>query len=78
MRTWKIILVAAFLSIALIVTIGHSGFLRDKTITDHLVNTHQQIQQVSPVADPITSPGNADARKTPDIEPWGPARVVDW
>jgi len=78
MRTWKIILVAALLSVALIVTIAHSGFLREKAITDHLANTRQQIQQVSPAVDSITSPENADTRKTPDIEPWGPARVVDW
>jgi hypothetical protein len=80
MRTWKIILVGALLSAALIVTIAHSP-KRDKTIADHVANPPQQVQQVqqvSPTAGPATSPEHVDTRKTSDIEPWGPVRAVDW
>jgi hypothetical protein len=77
-RTWKIILVGALLSAALIVTIAYSGFQHGKTIADHVANSRQNIQQVSPMADPTTSPEHAATRKTPDIEPWGPVRAVDW
>jgi len=76
-RTWKIILVGALLSAALIVTIAHN-LKRDKTIADHVGNSPQQVQQVSPTADPTTSPERVDSRKTSDIEPWGPVRAVDW
>jgi len=76
-RTWKIILVGALLSAALIVTIAHN-LKRDKTIADHVANSPQQVQQVSPMADQITSPEHVDTRKTSDIEPWGPVRAVDW
>ena len=78
MHTWKIILVGALLSAALIVTIAHIS-KRDKTIVDHVANSPQRVQQVSPTADPTTSPEeHVDARKTSDIEPWGPVRAVDW
>ena len=77
MRTWKIILVGALLSAALIVTIAHN-LKRDKTIGDHVANSPQQVQQVSRTADPTTSPERVDTRKTSDIEPWGPVRAVDW
>jgi hypothetical protein len=77
MRTWKIILVGALLSAALIVTIAHN-LKRDRTIADHVANSPQQVQQVSPTADPTTSAERVDTRKTSDIEPWGPVRVVDW
>ena len=77
MRTWKIILVGALLSAALIVTVAHN-LKRDKTIADHVANSPQQVQQVSPTADPTTSPKRVDTRKTSDIEPWGPVRAVDW
>ena len=77
MRTWKIILVGALLSAALIVTVAHN-LKRDKTIADHLANSPQQVQQVLPMADPPTSPERVDTRKTSDIEPWGPVRAVDW
>ena len=77
MRTWKIILVGALLSAALIVTIAHN-LKREKTIADHVANPPQQVQQVSPTADPTTSPERVDSRKTSDIEPWGPVRAVDW
>jgi hypothetical protein len=77
MRTWKIVLVGALLSAALIATIAHIS-KRDKTIGDHVANSPQQTQQVSPMADPITSPEHVDTRKTSDIEPWGPVRAVDW
>ena len=77
MRTWKIILVGALLSAALIVTVAHN-LKRDKTIADHLANSPQQVQQISPTADPTTSPERVDTRKTSDIEPWGPVRAVDW
>jgi cytoskeletal protein RodZ len=77
MRTWKIILVGALLSAALIVTIAHN-LKRDTTIADHVANSPQQVQQVSPTADPTTSAERVDTRKTSDIEPWGPVRVVDW
>ena len=77
MRTWKIILVGALLSAASIVTIAHN-LKRDKTIADHLANSPQQVQQISPTADPTTSPERVDTRKTSDIEPWGPVRAVDW
>ena len=77
MRTWKIILVGALLSAALIATIAHN-LKRDKTIADHVANSPQQVQQVSPTADPTTSPEHVDTRKTFDIEPWGPVRAVDW
>jgi hypothetical protein len=76
-RTWKIILVGALLSAALIVTVAHN-LKRDKTIADHLANSPQQVQQVLPMADPPTSPERVDTRKTSDIEPWGPVRAVDW
>jgi len=76
-RTWTIILVSALLSTALIVTIAHIS-KRDKTIVDHVANSPQQVQQVSPTADPTTSPEHVDTRKTSDIEPWGPVRAVDW
>ena len=77
MRTWKIILVGALLSGALIVTIAHN-LKRDKTIADNVANSPQKVQQVSPTADPTTSPEHVDTRKTSDIEPWGPVRAVDW
>jgi len=77
MRTWKIILVGALLSAALIVTIAHIS-KRDKTIVDHAANSHQQVQQVSPTSDPTTSPEHVDTRNTSDIGPWGPVRAVDW
>jgi len=77
MRTWKIILVGALLSAALIVTIAHN-LKRDKTIADHVANSPQQVQHVSPTADPTTSPEHVDTRKASDIEPWGPVRAVDW
>lgn len=77
MRTWKIILVGALLSTALITTIAHMS-KRDKTIVDHVANSPKQVQQVSPMADPTTSPEYVDTRKTSDIEPWGPVRAVDW
>ena len=77
MHTWKIILVGALLSAALIVTVAHN-LKRDKTIADHVANSPQQVQQVSPTADPTTSPERVDSRKTSDIEPWGPVRAVDW
>ena len=77
MRSWKIILVGALLSAALIVAIAHN-LKRDKTIADHVANSPQQVQQVSPTADPTTSPEHVDTRKTSDIEPWGPVRAVDW
>ena len=77
MHTWKIILVGALLSAALIVTIAHN-LKRDKTIADHVANSPQLVQQVSPTADPTTSPEHVDTRKTSDIEPWGPVRAVDW
>ena len=77
MRTWKIILVGALLSAALIVTIAHN-LKRDKTIADHVANSPQQVQQVSPTADPTTSSEHVDTRKTFEIEPWGPIRAVDW
>ena len=77
MRSWKIILVGALLSAALIVTLAHN-LKRDKTIADHVANSPQQVQQVSPTADPTTSPEHVDTRKTSDIEPWGPVRAVDW
>ena len=77
MRTWKIILVGALLSAALIVTIAHN-LKRDKTIADHVAKSLQQVQQVSPMADLTTSPEHVDTRKTSDIEPWGPVRAVDW
>jgi len=76
-RTWKIILVGALLSAALIVTINHS-LKRDKTVADHVANSPEQVQQVSPTADPTSSPEHVDTRKTSDIEPWGPVRAVDW
>jgi hypothetical protein len=76
-RTWTIILVGALLSTALIVTIAHIS-KRDKIIVDHVANSPQQVQQVSPTADPTTSPEHVDTRKTSDIEPWGPVRAVDW
>jgi cytoskeletal protein RodZ len=76
-HTWKIILVGALLSAALIVTIAHN-LKRDKTIADHVANSPQQVQQVSPMADPTTSPERVDTRKTSDIEPSGPVRAVDW
>ena len=77
MRNWKIILLGGLLSAALIVTIAHSP-KRDKTIADHVANPLQPVQQVSPMADPTTSPERVDSRKTSDIEPWGPVRAVDW
>ena len=77
MRSWKIILVGALLSGALIVAIAHN-LKPDKTIADHVANSAQQVQQVSPMADPTTSPERVDTRKTSDIEPWGPVRAVDW
>ena len=77
MHTWKIILVGALLSAALIVTIAHN-LKRDKTIADHVANSLEQVQQVSPTSDPTTSPEHVDTRKTSDIEPWGPVRSVDW
>jgi hypothetical protein len=77
MRTWKIKLVCALLSTALIVTIAHIS-KRDKSIADHVANSPQQVQHVSPAADPTTSPEHVDTRKTSDIEPWGPVRAVDW
>ena len=77
MRTWEIILVGALLSAAVIVTIAQN-LKRDKTIADHVANLPQQVQQVSPTADPSTSPEHVDTRKTSDIEPWGPVRAVDW
>ena len=77
MRTWKIILVGALLSAALIVTIAHN-LKRDKTIADHVANSPRQVQRVSQTADPTTSPEHVDTRKTSDIEPWGPVRAVDW
>jgi uncharacterized integral membrane protein len=45
MRTWKIILVGALLSAALIVTIAHN-LKRVKTIADHVANSPQQVQHV--------------------------------
>ena len=77
MRTWKIILVGALLSAALIVTIAHN-LKRDKPIADHVAKSPKQVQQVPPTADPTTSPEHVDTRKTSDIEPWGPVRAVDW
>jgi hypothetical protein len=77
MRTMKILLVGALLSAALIVTIAHIS-KRDKTIVDHVANSFQQVQQVSPTADPTTSPEHVDTRKAFDIEPWVPIRTVDW
>jgi hypothetical protein len=76
-RTWKIILVGAHLSAALIVTIAHN-LKRDKPIADHVAKSPKQVQQVPPTADPTTSPEHVDTRKTSDIEPWGPVRAVDW
>jgi hypothetical protein len=60
-----------------ILTIAHSP-KRDKTIADRVANSPQQVEQVSPMADPTTSPEHADTRNTPYIEPWGPVRAVDW
>ena len=77
MRTWKIILVGALLSAGLIVTMVHN-LKRDKTIADHVANSPQQVQHVSPTADPTTSPEHVDTRKPSDIEPWGPVRAADW
>ena len=77
MRAWKIILVGALLSAALIVTIAHIS-KRDKRITDHVANSPQQVQRISPIAYPTTSQERVDTRKTSDIEPWGPVRAVDW
>ena len=78
MRTWAIVVAGVLLSAALVVTIAHRGFKRDKTMANHAANFHQQIQQTLPVAHPITSPESADTGKTLDIEPWGPVRAVDW
>ena len=81
MRTWKIIVVATGLSLGLIVAIGNygsTGFEHRRTVADQSTNSHQQIQPISTAAHPVALLEKVDTSKTPDAEPWGPFRSVDW
>jgi hypothetical protein len=78
MRAWKIVVVGAVLSAALVAAISHhgsNGFARGVS-ADRIPNPRQQIQPISPVA--FASPGKSDTGRSPDTEPWGPFRTTDW
>jgi len=79
MRAWKIIVVCAPLSAALIVIIAHhgsNGLERGRTTSDLASNPRQQIQKA--VVDPVAPRERAASGEAPDTEPWGPFRTVDW
>jgi hypothetical protein len=76
MRTWKIIVLAAILTAALIATVARQasdGFARGG-VADQATDSRQQTQRMLPVA----APRKPDTDKTPDAEPWGPFRTTDW
>jgi hypothetical protein len=68
MPPWKIIAVLAVLSVALIATIAHHS---SNSLADHTTNSRQQVHRILPAEKPDTS-------NTPDTEPWGPLRAIDW
>jgi Na+-translocating ferredoxin:NAD+ oxidoreductase RnfG subunit len=68
MPTWKIMAVVAILSGALIAAIVHYS---SNSLADHTTNSRQQVHQILPAEKPDTS-------RTPDTEPWGPVRAIDW
>ena len=81
MCTWKIIILAAVLTAALIAAIAHQGsdgFARGGVVADRITNSHKQIRKTSPVANPAAPPENLDPARRSDIEPWGPFRTTDW
>jgi hypothetical protein len=66
--TWKIMAVVTILSRALIATIVHCS---SNSLAGHTTNSRQQVHHSLPAEKPDTS-------KTPDTEPWGPFRAIDW
>jgi hypothetical protein len=78
MRTWKIAVIGAVISAALVAAIAHhgsSGIARG-VVTDRTTNPRQQTQPISPLA--FGSPGTSDIGGRAETEPWGPFRTTDW
>ena len=68
MPIWKIMAVVAILSGTLIATIVHHS---SNSLADHTMNSRRQVHHILPSEKP-------DISKTPDTEPWGPVRAIDW
>jgi hypothetical protein len=80
MRSWKIIVLGAVLTAALIAAITRqsSGGLARGGVTDRATNySQQQIQRISPVADPGAL-RKLETDNASETEPWGPFRTTDW
>jgi hypothetical protein len=80
MRSWKIIALGAVLTAALIAEIAHQGFdgLVRGGVADQATDySQQQIQRISPVADPGAL-RTLETDKASETEPWGPFRTTDW
>jgi hypothetical protein len=80
MGNWKMFFVGALLGSALTVAIVHYnanalGLVGGAALAAHAIDS----QHSSPaITDPITPAEDARGPKTPDNEPWGPFRTVDW
>ena len=80
MRAWKIVVLGALLSAALIAAVAYQdsdGFARGG-VADQATKSEQKIQRISPVIDPVVPSRKFDADNTGEIEPWGPFRKTDW
>jgi len=80
MGNWKMFFLGALLGSALTVAIVHYnanafGLAGGATLAGHAIDSHQPSAATT---DPITSPEDARGARTPDNEPWGPFRTVDW
>ena len=80
MCSWKIIVLGAVLAAALIVAFTHQGSdgLARGGVADQATDySQQQIQRISPVADPGAL-RKLETDKASETEPWGPFRTTDW
>jgi hypothetical protein len=79
MRSWKVIVLGAVLTAALIAAISHQGSdgLARGGVTDRATNHSQQVQRISPVADPGAL-RKLETDNASETEPWGPFRTTDW
>jgi hypothetical protein len=80
MGNWKMFFLGAVLGSAFTVAIVHYnsnalGLVGGAALAAHAIDSHQS---TSAVTHPITPAEDARAAQTPDNEPWGPFRTVDW
>jgi hypothetical protein len=80
MGNWKMLFLGAVLGSAFTVTIVHYnshvlGLVGGAALAAHATDSHQS---TSAITYPITPADDVRGGRTPDNEPWGPLRTVDW